>query len=36
MLTFAIVLVSQFRIYERVLKRESGGNPEQTRCCELH
>jgi hypothetical protein len=25
-----------FIIYGCVMKRESGENPEQTRCCELH
>ena len=29
-------LVSRFPIYGKVMKRESGVNPEQTRCCKLY
>jgi hypothetical protein len=29
------ILVSRFRIFGKVMKRESGVTPEQTRCCKL-
>ncbi len=34
-LPLPLILVLRFRIYGRVMKRESGVNPEQTRCCKL-
>ena len=30
------ILVSLFRFLEIAMKRESGVNPEQTRCCKLN
>ncbi len=35
-INFTSILVSRPRIFGEVVKRESGENPEQTRCCKLH